>query len=88
VCLQWVGYLGSMPGQSMRDCGNRGKTKWHCDRFLGSFAKQFPESDCSLHVPPSARMEQLGYHWTDFDETIFELFSNICRENSNLIKIR
>jgi len=34
------------------------------------------------------RMEQLGYHWTDFHENGYlRIFPKICRENSNFIKI-
>jgi hypothetical protein len=33
-------------------------------------------------------MEQLGSHWTDFHEIWYVgIFSNICPENSSLIKI-
>jgi hypothetical protein len=34
--------------------------------------------------------EQLGFHWTDFDETFYSnfFFSKICLENSSFIKIR
>jgi len=36
----------------------------------------------------SARMEQLGSHWTDLHEIrYFEDFSKICPENSSLIEI-
>jgi hypothetical protein len=38
---------------------------------------------------PSVRKEQLGSHWTDFDETCdLSLFSEIGEENSSFIKIR
>ena len=33
-------------------------------------------------VSPSVCIEQLGSHWTDFDEIVrFETFSKTCREN-------
>jgi hypothetical protein len=35
--------------------------------FLGAFAKV--TINFAMSVYPSARMEQLGFHWTDFDET-------------------
>ena len=38
--------------------------------FLGAFAES-REANISfvMSVRPSSRMEQLGSHWTDFDET-------------------
>jgi hypothetical protein len=41
-----------------------------------------------MSVCLSIRIEQLGSHWTDFDEILYLSFSKICRENSSLIKIR
>jgi len=33
-------------------------------------------------------MEQLGYHWTDFYETLYlSIFLRICQENPSLISI-
>jgi hypothetical protein len=37
--------------------------------FLGSFAKWRKENISFMSVCPSVCMEQLGSHWTDFDET-------------------
>jgi hypothetical protein len=36
----------------------------------------------------SVRIEQPGFHWTDFHEIfVFVYFSKICQENSSFIKI-
>jgi hypothetical protein len=40
-----------------------------------------------MYVCLSARMEQLGCHWTDIQEIWFDYFSKIYRENSRLITI-
>jgi hypothetical protein len=41
-----------------------------------------------MYVRPSARMEQLGSHWTDFYQILISGdFSKICPENSSFIKI-
>ena len=31
--------------------------------------RKIAKSDYELHVRSSVRMDQLGWHWTDFDET-------------------
>ena len=58
-------------------------------KLLGNFAGLRKASiNIVLSVCLSARMEQLRSHWTDFYEIlVFENFSNICWENSSLIKI-
>jgi hypothetical protein len=41
---------------------------WH--RLLGAFAKlRRVTISIVMSVCPCVRMEQLGFHWTDFDET-------------------
>ena len=57
--------------------------------ILGAFVK-FQKATVSffMSVRPSARMEQLGYPLYRFRwNLVFEYFSKIYRENSNLIKI-
>ena len=40
------------------------------EKFLGAFAKlQKVTMSFVMSVCPSVRMEQLGSHWTNFDET-------------------
>ena len=58
--------------------------------FLGGFAKPREiTSSFVMSVCPSVRMEQLGTHWTNFQETlIFWCFSNMCPENSISIIVR
>jgi hypothetical protein len=36
--------------------------------FLVDFQAKIAKRDQLRHVPPPARMEQLGFHWTDFHE--------------------
>ena len=63
--------------------------------FLGAFTKlrnatvSFVMS-VRTSVRPSARMEQLGCHWTDFDEIWYLgfFFSKICREGTSIITNR
>jgi hypothetical protein len=57
---------------------------------LGSFAKLRKLTiSIALSVRLSVRMEQLGSHWTDFHEIWYlRIFSEICSEKSNFIKIR
>ena len=40
-----------------------------------------------MSVCPSVRMEQLGFHWTDFHEIWYLNFFKIFRENSSFINI-
>ena len=49
--------------------------------FSGAFAK-LPKATLSfvMSICPSARMEQLGSHWTISVKFGGEYFSNICRE--------
>jgi hypothetical protein len=59
--------------------------------LLGAFAK-LQETTISfvMSVPPSVRMEQLGYHWTNFHEIWYEYFAKIFRKfwfNYNLTRI-
>jgi len=43
---------------------------------------------CPPVRPPSDRMEQVGYDWTDVREILLlEHFSKICRGNSSFISI-
>jgi len=42
------------------------------------------KSDYQLHVCPSVHMEQLGSHWTDFNEV---LYLNICGKSVQHIKV-
>ena len=52
-------------------------------QFLEAFAKLWKAT-----VYPAVRMEQLGSHWTDFDETShLRFFSKICSDNSSFIQI-
>jgi hypothetical protein len=48
--------------------------------------KQLLASSC-LSVRPSARMEQLGFHWIAFVNFTLVDFSKIRRENSTFVKI-
>jgi hypothetical protein len=66
------------------------KTWFPAAQFLDASAKlrkatiTFVMSICLSVCPsvrPPARMEQLGYHWADFQETWNERFSKICQEN-------
>jgi len=61
--------------------------------LLGAFAEfrrliiSFVMSSC-LSIPLSVRIEQLGFHWTDFHEIWYlNILLQICLENSNFIKI-
>ena len=58
--------------------------------FLGAFSKLRKATiDFVMSVRPSARMEQLDSHCTDYDEIWYLGFlSKICGENSSSIKIR
>jgi hypothetical protein len=58
-----------------------------CDHLLGGFLGAFIKLRKVTFVM-SVRMEQLDCRCTDFDETLYELFSKIYRENSSFIKIR
>ena len=64
-----------------------------CFTFLGTFAKLRKATiSFVISVRPSvyrsARMEQLGSHWTDFHEVWYlSIFRYICRENCRVIKI-
>jgi len=51
--------------------------------------RKIEKSDYWLrHICPSVRMEQLGFHWRDFDEIrYFSIFRKICQENSSFMKI-
>ena len=52
--------------------------------FLGAFAK-ISKSDQKLrYVCPSVRMEQLGFHWTDFHEI---WYYNIFRKSVQKIQV-
>jgi hypothetical protein len=43
--------------------------------FIFRRVRKIVISDCLLRrVRPSVRMEQLGSHWTDFHEILFEYF--------------
>ena len=56
---------------------------------LRVFAK-LRKASISFVIPvlPSVRMEQLGSHWTDFDEISYlSFFLKMCRENSSSINI-
>jgi hypothetical protein len=60
-------------------------------RPLGAFQK-FQKATVSFvmsvrpSIHPSVRMEQLGFHWTDFHKIWYvRIFSKICLENSNFI---
>ena len=44
-------------------------------RFLGTSAKLLEAPSC-----PSVRMEQLGFHWTEFDDTSYLSFFRNCVE--------
>ena len=71
------------------DCWNRNKKKDNkdaehtCRAFRPrerNWEKRLLASSC-LSVGPSARMEQLGSHWTDFHEIWYESFSkNLSRK--------
>jgi hypothetical protein len=52
--------------------------------------RKIAKSDYWLRDVRSSAWEQLGTHWTDFDETWYlrGFFSKICLENSSLIKMR
>ena len=39
--------------------------------FVGAFPKFLKTSSCLLSFRPSARMENLGFHWTDFHEILY-----------------
>jgi hypothetical protein len=66
----------SLSARPLLRCGvsPRGTTA-PCVRLNNGFAKS------NDYPPVSVRMEQLGFHWTEFYEFI-------CRENSTFIKIR
>jgi hypothetical protein len=46
-----------------------GRVSNNYNRLLGTFAKLLKATISFMSVYPSVRMEQLGSHWTDFDET-------------------
>ena len=58
--------------------------------FLGAFTKLRKATiSFIMSVHSSVRMEQLGSHCTDFDETWYlSFFSKICAEYSSFIKIQ
>jgi hypothetical protein len=56
---------------------------WHYLIFYSS--SQFPKAIISfMSVCSSVRMEELSFHWTDFDEILYlNFFSKLCREYEN-----
>jgi hypothetical protein len=60
LCREIIGFYLWVPYE-MHVCG-------HAEGFRR--VRKIAKSDYELrHVRPSVRMEQLGSHWTDFDET-------------------
>jgi hypothetical protein len=56
---------------------------------LGAFVKlRKATGSFVMYVYPSARMEQVGFHGTDFQEIlVFRYFTKLCQENSSFIEI-
>jgi hypothetical protein len=50
--------------------------------FIRGISKIAKNDHYLRRVCPSVRMVQLGFHWTDFHEILYEDFSKICQENS------
>jgi len=78
------GQMNSRNEQYIPICGLNLETRprWRVNRdhsgyamlFLGRFAK-IEKSDCYFrHVCLSVRVQQLGYHWTDFHEILYMIF--------------
>jgi hypothetical protein len=63
----------------------RVKLQGYLSLFLGAFAK-LPKATISfvMSVRPSVRMEQLGFHWTDFHEI---WYLGIFRKSVEKIKV-
>ena len=87
-CPRCVFFYASKNRQRLFPCTTL--TDW----VLGAFANllkttfSFILSLC-LSVRPSVRMEQLGFHWTEFDETsYFSVLRKSIEKNPSLIKIR